>query len=156
MSEAQLNIEHGLETAHYLWPEFTELGDFVFFTWCAPESIDMNAWHDRVEVESTLNHTHILDLFDHGSGLDEEPFWDSTHPDFTAACEYGKIWVQSIASKLSRDYPTKNFRVYCTQYDDPIVRFHQVFKNEPNLLDVEKYAVEIANEEIVVLDVNAF
>jgi hypothetical protein len=38
------------------------------------------------------------------------------------------------AMKLKADFPRDRFRVYYTQYDNPIVRFHKVRENEPQWL----------------------
>lgn len=144
-----------LKAAQYLWPEFVEHNKFVFFKWCKPEMVDMNVWHDRVEVEATLNHVHVLDLFHHDAGLEVEPFWDNSHPDFISACEFGKVLAHSLACKLAKDFPEKSFRVYYTQNDNPIVRFHQIYENETNWLDDGEFSAEIDNAQLMVLEVVA-
>ena len=87
------------------------------------------------EAEFNHNHTHVLDLFDHRAGLEDEPFYDSRHPDFQAACEFGRLMAASWAAKLAEDFPGRRFRVYFTRDSDPIVRFHQVREREPAYLD---------------------
>lgn len=62
-------ITDALAVARILWPEFKVVGDLVFFAEVAPEAIDPSAWHDRTELESSVKHLHILDLFSHGASL---------------------------------------------------------------------------------------
>ena len=63
--------------------------------------------------------------------LDEiEQIYDESHLDFPAACEVGKTMARMWATKLKADFPGERFRVYYTQYDNPIVRFHKVRPNE--------------------------
>ena len=38
--------------------------------------------------------------------------------------------AQVWATKLKADFPSERFRVYYTQYDNPIVRFHKVRPDE--------------------------
>lgn len=64
--------------------------------------------------------------------LDEiEEIYDASHPDFITACELGKTMARMWAIKLKADFPNEHFRIYYTQYDNPIVRFHKVRSNEP-------------------------
>jgi len=60
-----------------------------------------------------------------------EETYDVNHPDFADACELGKQMARMWAMKLKADFPRDRFRVYYTQYDNPIVRFHKVRENEP-------------------------
>ena len=74
-------------------------------------------------------------------GLDEtEEIYDESHPDFIAACELGKTVARMWALKLKADFPNEHFRVYYTQYDNPIVRFHKVRPHEH---------VWLSNEELL-------
>jgi hypothetical protein len=63
-----------------------------------------------------------------------EETYDVNHPDFADACELGKQMARRWAMKLKADFPRDRFRVYYTQYDNPIVRFHKVRENEPQWL----------------------
>jgi hypothetical protein len=63
-----------------------------------------------------------------------EETYDVNHPDFADACELGKQMARMWAMKLKADFPRDRFRVYYTQYDNPIVRFHKVRENEPQWL----------------------
>jgi hypothetical protein len=63
--------------------------------------------------------------------IDElEQIYDETHPDFIGACKFGKSIARAWTLKLRYDFPHDRFRVYFTQYDNPIVRFHKVRANE--------------------------
>jgi hypothetical protein len=95
-----------------------------------------------------VNHVHILDEFAHRADVTEryqvqgsvdasgQPLeeWDirymETHPDFIAACELGRVAAQLWALKLRADFPGERFRVYYTEYDNPIIRFHKVRPSE--------------------------
>ena len=48
---------------------------------------------------------------------------------FVGACELGKQIARMWAVKLKADFPLDRFRVYYTQNDNPIVRFHKVRDN---------------------------
>ncbi len=91
-----------------------------------------------------VNHTHVFDMFganskavkqttvDHNEVLDAiEITYDESHPDFIAACEIGKTAAKLWALKLKQDFPNDGFRVYYTEFDSPIVRFHKVRSDEP-------------------------
>ena len=67
----------------------------------------------------------------------EEWTYDETHPDFVAACELGRATARLWALKLKEDFSSERFRVYYTEYDNPIVRFHKVRPNEPVWIDDE-------------------
>jgi hypothetical protein len=58
------------------------------------------------------------------------------------------------AAKLQHDFPRERFRVYYTQYDNPIVRFHRVRTNEPVWLTDEalRFATDRSFEGAVIYD----
>jgi hypothetical protein len=96
----------------------------------------------KTETECLINHTHIFDEFRNRATTTEkesvseeldvvEEIYDTSHPDFVAACEIGKEMARMWALKLKADFPQHRFRVYYTQYDNPIVRFHLVRMDEP-------------------------
>ncbi len=58
------------------------------------------------------------------------------------------MWFQ----KLKLDFPQYDFRVYYTQADNPIVRFHRVRPDEPNWIDAEKWSEEIKSGKVVIYD----
>ena len=103
--------------------------------------------------EAFANHQHILDLFEHQANKtgDTEDFYIPTHPDFIAACVFGKKLAQIWFSKLQMDFPQYRFRVYYTEEDDPIVRFHRVRVDEPPWLSEQNYENEIAQGKVIVL-----
>ena len=150
MNNQQESIKAASSIANIFWPEFVVVDDYVFFSWAAPESIDLNKWHDRTEVESTLNHTHVLDLFNHNASIDEKPWWDQSHPDFKAGCRLGLAWAEAVAAKLARDFPERDFFVYYTEQNNPIVRFHQEHPGETPWISPESCSEEIAAGTVVI------
>jgi hypothetical protein len=95
----------------------------------------------KTETECFINHTHIFDEFRNRATSTQrgpvsekldviEETYDAAHPDFVAACEIGRRMARMWAMKLKADFPHKRFRVYYTQYDNPIVRFHMVRSDE--------------------------
>ena len=129
------------KTARFLWPEFVvEHGLVLLARYAGSNPCSSGTLTDW---ESFINHTHVFDEFGSDSGavhettvsrgtpLDEiEVTYDDGHPDFLAACCLGKTAARLWAMKLKEDFPHENFRVYYTQYDNPIVRFHKVREGE--------------------------
>lgn len=122
-----------------MWPEFIEENGCIFasFHGGSPSL----AGDDKTGTECFINHTHIMDEFLNeavfrtrkrlSKELEEvEKIYDESHPDFIIACELGKTMARMWAIKLKSDFPNERFRVYYTQYDNPIVRFHKVRPNE--------------------------
>ncbi len=106
----------------------------------------------KTETESFVNHTHVLDEFGNRATSERrdtsskdldvvEETYDVNHPDFAYACEVGKQMARMWAMKLKADFPRDRFRVYYTQYDNPIVRFHKVRENEPVWLSDQQLKV---------------
>ena len=96
----------------------------------------------RTETECFVNHTHVFDEFRNSATFSRreniseeldlvEETYDFSHPDFVLACEIGRKMARMWTMKLKSDFPQKRFRVYYTQYDNPIVRFHMVRPEEP-------------------------
>ena len=156
MNKQQESIKAALSIANIFWPEFVVVDDCVFFSWAAPKSIDLSKWHDRTEIESTINHTHVLDLFNHNASLDEEPWLDQSHPDFKAGCRFGLVWAEAIAAKLAKYFSERQFFVYYTEHDDPIVRFHQEHTGEIPWLSAEDCQEEIAAGSVVIYHVSRY
>jgi len=120
-----------LEVSRVLWPEFVEEHGCVFLGWHTgsnppPADDTATGW------ESFINHTHVLDEFAHGASTfaADEVLYNENHPDFRAACELGQRIAALWVLKLKLDFPNERFRVYYTQYDNPIVRFHKVRHEE--------------------------
>ncbi len=155
MDNEKVFIQSALSVANVLWPEFVMVDDHIFFSWAAPESVNLEQWQDRTDVESSLNHTHVLDLFGHGAWLDEDPWWNQNHPDFLAACRFGLAWARAVAAKLAKDFPERQFFVYYTEQDNPIVRFHQEHTGEVPWLSVEDRQEEITAGSIVIYHVRS-
>jgi hypothetical protein len=140
MDTKTLPVQSAEKVLRFLWPEFVREHGCVFLARNSgsnppPASDTATGW------ESFVNHTHIFDEFhndatkrvieDIGEELNlEEVSYDDTHPDFIAACELGRAAARLWALKLKRDFPSERFRVYYTEYDNPIVRFHKVRSEE--------------------------
>ncbi len=135
-----VSVTEALTVSRILWPDFVQEHGCVFLGWHAgsnppPASDTATGW------ESFVNHTHIFDEFQNDAttvtNVEEreelkfvEEAYDERHPDFIAACELGQRIAALWAVKLSLDFPSARFRVYYTQYDNPIVRFHKVRDGE--------------------------
>jgi hypothetical protein len=139
-SQKQIPVGAAFEMLQVLWPDFVEVNGCVFAAFQWKESY--SGWGEpKTETESFINHTHIFDEFLNGATLEyrkpvsnkldvTEEIYDESHPDFLAACKLGKTVARMWAMKLKADFPSEQFRVYYTQYDNPIVRFHKVRVNE--------------------------
>jgi hypothetical protein len=129
----------------HLWPDFVEREGSVFLATVAPSSLPDGL--DRTGGEAFANHVHVLDLFGPGCNLVREG-----HPDFRVACEIGKVMAQTWFAKLTRDFPQYRFRVYYTEKDNPIVRFHRVRETEAIWLDEADWQDSLNKGEVIVLD----
>lgn len=134
-------IGQATAVARFLWPDFVEQHGCVFLG-NEPGFSPPPANGRATDWECFINHTHIFDEFRNKATrtvvLDEheeanfiEEIYDETHPDFIAACELGRMAARLWTLKLKQDFPADRFRVYYTEYDNPIVRFHKVRANEP-------------------------
>jgi hypothetical protein len=139
-NQPMAEMKVALAIAGLLWPVFVREHGCIFLAKHSgsnppPSSDTATGW------ESFVNHTHIFDEFQNsatksvvletGETLDfVEQSYDETHPDFIAACEFGRVAARLWALKLKQDFPTERFRVYYTEYDNPIVRFHKVRSEE--------------------------
>jgi hypothetical protein len=120
-----------LSVARILWPDFVEEHGCVFLGWHSgsnppPANDTATGW------ESFVNHTHILDEFENAAEttVGEEVVYNKVHPDFISACDLGRRIAKLWTLKLKIDFPFHRFRVYYTQHDNPIVRFHKVRDDE--------------------------
>ena len=139
------------------WPSFVEVGGGTFLREAAPsDAASLGRFYDLTAAEAFCNHVHVLDLVEHGAGLDgsdpERGYYDATHPDFLAASEAGKIIAQSWQAKLARDFPGRRFRVYFCADDNPVVRFHTVRDNEAPWLDERDWAQAVTAGRVLVLE----
>jgi len=150
MNDEKDSIQTALSVADALWPAFVLVDDHIFFAWTAPDSVNMEQWRDSTEVESFLNHTHVLDLFGHDASIEHDPWMNKDHPDFLAACQFGLVWAETISTKLAKDFPERQFFVYYTAEDDPIVRFHQEHTGETPWLIAEDWQAEIEAGSVVI------
>jgi hypothetical protein len=127
--------------SQFLWPDFVvEQGMVLLARHAGSNPCPSGTLSDW---ESSINHTHVFDEFgsdaeavhqtavSHAPDLDEIAVtYDEEHPDFLAACRLGRTAARLWAIKLKEDFPYERFRVYYTQYDNPIVRFHKVREHE--------------------------
>jgi hypothetical protein len=136
-----LSVQSAEKVLRFLWPDFARQHGCIFlarYSGSNPPPVNDTAtgW------ESFVNHTHIFDEFRSDAAKSvvkaiseelnlEEVIYDETHPDFIAACELGRAAARLWALKLKHDFPQERFRVYYTEYDNPIVRFHKVRDDEP-------------------------
>lgn len=105
----------------------------------------------RTEVEAFLSHTHVIDLVQHKMPWKDGQY-DHLSPDFESLCKVGKRLAAMWYQKLRADFPDYRFRVYYTQDDDPIVRFHRVRKDEPYWLNEKDYRAEIEQGKVIIYD----
>jgi hypothetical protein len=138
LDEQPMSVMDALTVSRLLWPDFVEEHGCVFLgrhSGSNPPPADDTAtgW------ESFVNHTHIFDEFanDASTFTSEEVVYNDRHSDFLSACELGQRIAKLWALKLKLDFPFARFRVYYTQYDNPIVRFHKVRDDEEQWLPDE-------------------
>ncbi len=139
--QKQVSVQTAKQLLQLFWPDFIEVNGCIFAAFqCYGDVEELPG--GKTETESFINHTHVLDEFQNGATSENresvseslgavEESYDHTHADFVAACEIGSTMTKMWAIKLKLDYPERRFRVYYTQYDNPIVRFHQVRTHEP-------------------------
>lgn len=153
----RIGIKTAVELSRIFWPDFAEVDDLVLVPWVKiVRTGDSENGLDLTGIESLQNHTHIIDLFKHEAGREpgekDDCFYDWNHPDFALLCEVGKKLAQMWFLKLKGYFPQYRFRVYYTQEDDPIVRFHRVRPEEPCWLDEETWAADIRLGKVIVYD----
>jgi hypothetical protein len=137
-------IEFARDTAAILWPCFVEQDGMILVDLSGRDRPSKrritrrpDIGFDNTGIEAFHNHTHILDLFKH-----DPKVWrarlghhDRRHPHFRLAERIGVAIAEAWFAKLRQDFPDDHFRVYYTRDDDPIVRFHRVYPNEPPWLE---------------------
>jgi hypothetical protein len=147
----RIHVNTARQYADLFWPEFVVVDDCVFLK----SEWEINPHlYDRdypTQSESDMSHTHVLDLVQHGAGLEHEPWFDEDHPDFVAACQLGKTMCRMWAAKLLLDFPQDDFRVYFHGFD-PIVRFHKIRSGVQNLMEDEHCADRIRDGSILIVD----
>lgn len=133
----RVSVRTATQLLKLFWPDFIEISGCVVARFQCSGGPIQELREGKTETESFINHTHVLDEFRNcaksqrkDSVSDEldvvEEAYDVTHPDFVDACELGKEMARMWAMKLKADFPLERFRVYYTQYDNPVVRFHKV------------------------------
>jgi len=165
----RVSVRTGAQLLKLFWPDFVEINGCVFVGFQCRGGPIQELNDGKTETESFINHTHVLDEFRNRAtsecreivsedlNLVEETY-DVNHPDFADACELGKQIARMWALKLRADFPRERFRVYYTQYDNPIVRFHKVRENEPVWLSDQQLrsATDRSFGSAVIYDTNYF
>ncbi|HLK52830.1 MAG TPA: hypothetical protein VKU42_05205 [Candidatus Angelobacter sp.] len=146
--QRRLSVRTANALIRLLWPDFVEVNGCVIAGFqCGDGAVKVLSC-GKTETECFINHTHVLDEFRNKATFETrehfseqldvvEETYDNAHPDFIAACELGTKMAEMWALKLKFDFPENRFRVYYTQYDNPIVRFHKVRVDEPVWLSDE-------------------
>jgi hypothetical protein len=144
-TQKRISVTTAREVAQLFWPDFIEINGCIFAAFQCYGGVP-NMSGGKSEAECFINHTHILDEFRNRAtsenctpyleALSEtvnvvEATYNEMHPDFISACDLGVKIARMWAAKLKLDFPQHQFRVYYTQYDNPIVRFHKVRMDEP-------------------------
>jgi hypothetical protein len=154
----KISLDTSTHLLQIFWPDFVDVDGSVFLAWEKPKAIsDPEHGLDRTGMEVFVNHTHMIDLFHHEASrqpIDEndERFYDNEHPDFLLMCQLGKKLAEMWLQKLKADFPQYDFRVYYTQEDNPVVRFHRIRLDEPNWLEEVRCAEDIEHGRIIIYD----
>jgi hypothetical protein len=153
----RIKIKTAAKLLDFFWPEFKEIEGSIFLSWETVRKIcDPELGINYTGMEAFINHNHIVDLFRHEVSReptkDNDSWFDYSHPDFKFLCEVGKKLAQMWYRKLKIDFPQYRFRVYYTQEDDPIVRFHRVRPEEPYWLDEANWRDDIKHGKIMIYD----
>jgi hypothetical protein len=154
----KIRAETAIKLLHIFWPDFIEVDGSIFLASGKPEVVSrLDLGLDRTGMEASANHIHVSYLVNHKATrqpADENDlrFYDYEHPDFQLLCQLGRLLAQMWYRKLKEDFPQYAFRVYYTQEDNPIVRFHRVRSDEPNWLDEKKWKKEIQEGKIIIYD----
>ena len=136
-----IRISDGLEVAELMWPEFIQERGAIFlkserkkstFSWKKVETL--------LDLESLVNHVHILDNFKHTAKLNRAPWWNSKSRDFALAMDLANRMTTSWAAKLAGEFPVLDFAIFATRDENPIVRFHCIRKDGKLWLDPIKRA----------------
>jgi hypothetical protein len=147
-----------LELLHIFWPDFVEVDGSIFLETVQPNNTsDLELGLDRTGMEAFYSHTHLIDLFKHNADIqpideNDNRFIDYDDPDFLKLCDLGKALAQMWFQKLKLDFPKYDFRVYYTQEEDPIVRFHRIRQEEPNWIDEEHWSEKIDSGTVIIYD----
>lgn len=135
----EVRVEQAEALAELLWPELVEEGGAIFLrSGRLAASTPLETLGDLVAAESLVNHVHILDELEHDAGLDDEPFWNEAHPDFTRAIRLAIVVAETWAARLAARFPDCDFAVYATRDDNPIVRFHSIRADVPPWLPPDR------------------
>ena len=129
-----------LELAELMWPEFITEGPAVFLRTSRRGALQpISTFPDLVAAEAFVNHVHLLDALEHDATLPEEPFWNPRHPDFKSGLRLASSVAECWAAKLAQEFPKRQFAVFATRDDNPVVRFHSVVPDLPLWLEPSEF-----------------
>jgi len=148
MSRKRISVKTVAQILEILWPNFVEINGCIYAAFQCGGGPITELSDGKTETECFVNHTHVFDEFQNRATIERREVvsdelmaldcsYDVSHPDFAAACEIGRNMARMWATKLKLDFPHDRFRVYYTQYDNPIVRFHKVRTGEAEWLSNE-------------------
>jgi hypothetical protein len=125
------DIQGALEVSAFLWPGFKRASNCVLLAWVGDAGIPAQGF-DLTGWEAFQNHTHLNDDFLIGRNQDHTlKSDDDREEDWKAARKVGQLAAKLWCLKLREDFPEERFRVYYTESDDCIIRFHKVREGEP-------------------------
>ncbi len=92
--------------------------EYVLYTYSSINKIDFEI-DDKTQFEAFENHVHLSD--------------NIKKKDFNEAVEIGRVLGETLLNALKAKYPDKEFCVFVSVDvgDSMIIRFHQVWENEP-------------------------
>ena len=127
-----MKIERASEIIALLQPQFVVAGECIFIKFGYERAHFSAVSMSCTEQECFVNHVHILDEIEHEALTDgqNDEWWDTTHPHSEMAWDFAQMMARNWLTKLQKEFPKRQFRVYCTKYDNPIVRFHAVRDGE--------------------------
>ena len=126
----EVDIQNAAEVSAFLWPEFIRAGECVLLGWVSDAGMPASGF-DCSGWEAFQNHTHIKDEFLVGRNKDHSlKSVEDRATDLRASCKLGRLAAKLWCLKLREDFAGERFRVYYTEDDEPIVRFHKVRDGE--------------------------
>ena len=151
-----IDISHIQNLLDLCWPTFVEIDRAVFLADVLPPSgIELHSFSDRTDAEAFYNHVHIAEH------LTVNPLSSQTPYSLNAPIPAASIPIlQAIArsvvdmwrTKLHRDFPHYQFRLYLTLEHEPIIRFHMLRNDEAAWLNQADWQQQLANGTLCIVD----
>ena len=146
-----VKFKTALEISKLYWPVFVEKDEAIFLQLALENSYGIPS--EPMEAECFVNSIHLLDLFKNDASINDEPYWDFEHPDFTSAYELALKISDMWASKLAKDFPSYKFVIICTKYDNPMIRFHKLREDGKLYFNPKDWATDINNGSVKFISV---